>query len=232
MRAEKAKQAEIRSNFAKGASDYDAWIRKVIPDYDEMLDVTASFAARNGRAIRRAIDIGCGTGALSVKLIESHPGMELTCMDMTESMLDCAKNRMEGRANVRYVLADLYDFEFDGPYDLVVSSLALHHVVTDEDKRTIYQRILDALGPGGSFFNADLVLGSDDSMQRACMERWIEFLSRSFPRQEVDRIVQRYYTDDSPARLVDHLRWMDEVGFRGVDVIWKRYNYAVWTGRK
>ena len=131
------------------------------------------------------------------------------------------------------MLADIYDFEFDGPYDAVISSLALHHIVSDQDKKAAYQRIFDALGPGGSFFNADIVLGSDDDIQEMYMSRWKEFMYQSFAREEIDHVqVPRYLKEDSPARLVDHLRWLDEVGFGTVDVLWKYYNFAVYGGRK
>jgi tRNA (cmo5U34)-methyltransferase len=227
------KMDDIRTNFSQGASDYDARIRNIIPRYDEMLDVLVSCVPVNEGKKLKAIDVGCGTGALSEKLLNARPYVELTCLDMTENMLNLAKERMKDHRNVRYVLSDLYDFEFDGPYDLIVSSLALHHVISDEDKKAVYQRFYHALGPGGSFYNADLVLGSDDEMQQLYMKRWTEFMGRSLPRGEVDHMVlPRYRQEDSPAKLVDHLRWLSEVGFRSVDVVWKYYNFAVYGGKR
>jgi len=49
----------------------------------------------------------------------------------------------------------------------------------------------------------------------------------------VDKVqIPRYLKEDSPAVLVDHLRWLEEVGFSAVDVLWKHYNFAVYGGRK
>jgi tRNA (cmo5U34)-methyltransferase len=227
------RMAEIKSNFSEKSREYDARVTKIIPRYEEMLGVLVSCTAQQkGRKVR-AIDIGCGTGAVSRKLLESHPDVELTCLDMTEGMLDIAKQRLSGHGQVRYVLADLYDFEFDGPYDLAISSLALHHIITDRDKKAIYRKIFDALGPGGSFYNADIVLGSDDELQELYMRQWKEFMYQSFPREEIDHEqVPRYHQEDSPAKLVDHLRWLDEVGFCSVDVVWKYYNLAVYGGKR
>jgi tRNA (cmo5U34)-methyltransferase len=227
----KRKMEEVRANFTDGSREYDERIRKIIPRYDEMLSALMSCVGEEGRGLR-VIDIGCGTGAVSELLLRSHPDVELTCLDMTESMMDLAKRRLEG-LDVRFALADIYDFEFDRPYDLVVSSLALHHVVSELDKKTIYRKILDALVPGGSFFNADIVLGSDDNIQQVYMTRWKEFMYRSFSKEETDDVlVPRHYREDSPARLIDHLRWLGEVGFSTVDVVWKYYNFAVYGGRK
>ena len=233
MDEQERRMAEIRSNFSKRSREYDLWIRKVIPRYDEMLDVLVScIKVPEGRSFR-VIDIGCGTATLSEKLLASQPDVELTCLDMTEDMLDLARGRLSEHKNVRYLQFDLYDFVYDGPYDLIISSLALHHMVTDEDKRTQYRKIYQALSPGGSFYNADVVLASDRCMQELYMRKWAEFMYQGLTSEEVDgSVLPRYYSEDSPARLTDHLEWMKDAGFSVVDVVWKYYNLAVYGGKK
>jgi tRNA (cmo5U34)-methyltransferase len=227
------KMSEIRSNFSEGSNEYDARVRKVIPRYEEMLDVLVSCIDRHDQRTMRAIDLGCGTGAVSKRLLDAFPDTELTCLDMTEEMMNLAKQRLSAHEDVRYVLSDLYQFKFDGPYDVIISSLALHHIVTDRDKKMIYSRIFEALRPGGSFCNADLVLGSDDRLQSLYMRRWKEYMYQSFPQDEVDNVqIPRYEHEDSPAKLVDHLRWLNEVGFTSVDVVWKYYNFTVYAAKK
>jgi tRNA (cmo5U34)-methyltransferase len=150
MTDKERKMEEIRANFTQGSDGYDDRIRKIIPRYGEMLEALMSCIPSEGRRLR-AIDIGCGTGAVSELLFRSHPEVDLTCLDMTESMLDRARDRLKAHDNIKFVLADIYDFELDGPYDLVISSLALHHVISDRDKKAIYRKIFDALSPGGWF---------------------------------------------------------------------------------
>jgi tRNA (cmo5U34)-methyltransferase len=227
------RMAGIRSNFSEKSREYDIHVRKVIPRYEEMLDVLIScFNPQDSMKIR-AIDLGCGTGAVSKRLLDAFPQTELTCLDMTEEMMNLAKLRLSTYKRVRYVLSDLYDFEFDGPYNVVISSLALHHIVSDHDKKMIYRRIFDTLEPGGSFYNADLVLGSDDHVQYLYMKQWKEYMYQSFPREEVDNVqIPRYEQEDSPAKLIDHLQWLKEVGFAGADVVWKYYNFAIYGGMK
>ena len=224
---------KVKANFSGGSADYDDRIVKIIPRYDEMLHVLASCIPSGDGRQRRVIDIGCGTGGLSAKLLATHPDVELTCLDMTKEMLDLAKERLGGYPNVRYILSDFHDFEFDGPYDHAITSLALHHAVTDDDKKAIYRKIFDALGKGGSFYNADLVLGSDDEQQELYMRRWTEFARQGLTEDEVQNVmIPRFREEDSPAKLTDHLRWLGEVGFSSTDVIWKWYNFAVYCGRK
>jgi tRNA (cmo5U34)-methyltransferase len=225
--------AEIRSNFSEMSEEYDARVRKVIPKYDEMLTVLISCIAPQDGHRMRAIDLGCGTGAVSKRLLDKFPKTELTCLDMTERMLDLAKQRLSAQGDVRYVLSDFDHFEFDGPYDVIISSLALHHILTDQDKKRMYHKIFDALLPRGSFYNADLVQGSNDHLQDLYMNQWKDHMYKSFSRKEVDDVlIPRYEHEDSPVKLINHLRWLDEVGYRGVDIIWKYYNFAVYGGRK
>lgn len=233
MTEKERRMEEIRSRFSEGSAEYDERIRKIIPRYDEMLEALISGVRPVEGRRPRVIDIGCGTGAASALLLQAFPDAELTCLDMTERMLDLARQRLKDRGDVRFVLADIYDHEFDGPYDAVISSLALHHLIHDQDKKAAYRKIHDALRPGGSFFNADIVLGSDEDIQEMYMARWKEFQYRSFTKEEVDKVqIPRYQKEDSPARLVDHLRWLEEAGFGVVDVLWKHYNFAVYGGRK
>ena len=73
---------EVRANFASGSTGYDDRIKKIIPRYDEMLDALVSCVRPPRDRRLRIIDIGCGTGAVSARLLHSHPDIELTCLDM------------------------------------------------------------------------------------------------------------------------------------------------------
>ena len=51
--------------------------------------------------------------------------------------------------------------------------------------------------------------------------------------QEIeDKWIPKYYAEDHPAKLTDQLAWLTEIGFEGVEVIWKRCNFAVCGGLK
>ena len=47
-----------------------------------------------------------------------------------------------------------------------------------------------------------------------------------------DKWLPKYYAEDRPAKLVDQLAWLKDIGFIGVDVIWKHYNFAIYGGTK
>ena len=78
-------------------------------------------------------------------------------------MIKMAQAKLAAYPQVRYILGDFAAIE--GEYDAVISSLALHHLVTDDDKRCFYRRIYESLNPGGVFYNADVVLASGEVPQ-------------------------------------------------------------------
>jgi tRNA (cmo5U34)-methyltransferase len=121
----------------------------------------------------------------------------------------------------------------DGEYDAVISSLALHHLATDEDKKYFYRRIYTRLCPGGVFYNGDVVLASSDILQAVYMRQWRAFMRRSISDEEIEgKWIPSYEAEDRPAKLMDQLAWLGEIGFADVDVLWKDYNFAVYGGVK
>jgi tRNA (cmo5U34)-methyltransferase len=148
-------------------------------------------------------------------------------------MIAVAQAKLAHCQHVKYVVGDFGCFDSGAKYDVVVSSLALHHLVTDADKQVLYRRIYDSLNAGGVFYNADVVLGSTDFLQSVYMRRWREFMHRSVSEDEIDgKWIPQYHTEDRPAKLADQLAWLAEIGFTGVDVLWKYYNFAVYGGIK
>ena len=65
-------------------------------------------------------------------------------------MIRCSQARLGVRPEIRYVVSDFNSLEINAEYDVAVSSLALHHLATDGDKRQFYRRIYDGLHSAAS----------------------------------------------------------------------------------
>lgn len=114
-----------------------------------------------------------------------------------------------------------------------ISSLALHHLETDKATQDFYKKIYSVLSSGGVFLNADVILGSTKKLQEAYMQQWISFMGKKVSNEEIaNNWIPKYQDEDRPAKLVDQLKWLEEIGYTGVDVIWKYYNHAVHGGYK
>ncbi|MBI3726591.1 methyltransferase domain-containing protein [bacterium] len=105
------------------------------------LDLVALGAWRNGM---RVLDLGCGTGELTARLLDLSPGAEVTGVDSSESML--ARARALARPGLRFEQGRIETWEPRSPLDLVFSHAALHWV---DDHPALFARLAGFLARGG-----------------------------------------------------------------------------------
>jgi tRNA (cmo5U34)-methyltransferase len=223
----------VKRHFEEEAKQFDALILRLIPHYREMVEAMVRSIPHDEKDAIRVIDLGSGTGTVALNVLKRFPRARVTCVDFAEPMIEASKIKLSSNANVRYITGDFQRIDFGDGVDAVVSSLALHHLQTDGEKRDFYRKIFYGLQPGGCFFNADVVLGSNGQAQRFYMEKWKAFMKKSMPEGEIENVwLKKYAAEDRPAGLMDQCRWLAETGFTDVDVVWKYYNFAVYGGIK
>jgi tRNA (cmo5U34)-methyltransferase len=126
------------------------------------------------------LKLGIGTGETALRVMELHPGARLTTIDSSREMLERARTILPA-ADLR--LSRLEDSLPEGPFDLVVSALAVHHL-DSAGKRDLFQRVARVLRPAGRFVLA-----------------------------EQDAITPVDWVMDLPDRLEDQVEWLREAGF-------------------
>lgn len=227
------KSDNVKAHFEEEAAEFDELILKLIPHYHEMIDALISAIPFNKTDSIKVMDLGCGTGTITHLLKDRFQNAHVTCLDLAENMLEMAKIKLDNYSNINYITGDFYNFKFQEKYDLILSSLAIHHLCSGEDKREFYKKIYQALNPEGIFLNADVVLGSNNYLQELYLDKWREFLKQSFSTKEIEeKWVPTADKEDNPSKLIDQLEWLGEIGFKDVDIIWKYYGGAVYGGKK
>lgn len=156
--------------------------------------------------VRRILDLGTGDGRLVSLLREAHPGAAAIGLDSSEPMLDRARRRFGDDSAVELRHHDLRDpLPPAGPFDAIVSGLAIHHL-EDDRKRALFAEAHDLLAAGGVFANLDLV----EAATRELHERF---------RREIGR------PEDDPADrfapLCDQLEWLRAAGFADAECHFK-----------
>jgi trans-aconitate 2-methyltransferase len=96
------------------------------------------------RGDETVLDAGCGTGRVTAALVERLPHGRVIGVDGSPAMVEQARARLGGRADVR--VADLLELELERPVDAVLST-ATFHWIGDHDR--LFTRLLAVLKPGG-----------------------------------------------------------------------------------
>ena len=106
------------------------------------------------------LDLGAGYGALCQFLLAHFPNATALCQDGSKEMVRLGRERMarlDGR--VKFVLCDFskagWSRKLKGPFEAVVSSIAIHNVRSHEIIRAIYGETFSLVKPGGCFVNFD-----------------------------------------------------------------------------
>ncbi|MCU7730501.1 class I SAM-dependent methyltransferase [Actinoplanes sp. KI2] len=111
-----------------------------------------------------ALDVGCGSGSLAVKLAQAHPALTVTGVDSwgddwEYSSAECARNaRIEGvadRVSFQQQCGSALSFP-DASFDAVVSCMTFHEIKENADKTDGVLEALRVLRPGGTFVFLDL----------------------------------------------------------------------------
>lgn len=221
---------------------FDQGIRQLIPHYDFMLDTLVACVPTEAH---RILDLGCGTGELSLKLLQHCPNAKIVAIDYSPRMIEMAKSKLKNsqfNGRITFIQADFGDWangemkeKIGSNFDACVSSLAIHHL-TDKMKYTLITCIAKNLVEGGSFWNADPILQESEELQNIYLklrEQWT--INKGTTITEVRSQIgnsqpQGYSGQDRLATLDNHLTMLSSAGFKTVAVPWKFFGLAVFGG--
>jgi tRNA (cmo5U34)-methyltransferase len=222
----------VQSFYDQLSSQYTDLISKCVPRYGELMYNMFHYIPEDCHP-KRILDLGCGTGNLTDQILKHYPEAEIDALDLSEEILKESQKRFMARPNVRYIQADFRHMHLaPGSYDLILSSIAIHHVC-DEDKIKLYRDIFDALTPDGLFIFADQTRGITDDIYQKHIARWKEEAFKLGSTQENwDMWMEHQNQHDYHTPVNWHLRQLEAIGFQEVDVIWKNIMWAVVWARK
>ena len=127
------KSDKVKAHFEEESAEFDEIILKLIPHYKDMINALISSIPFEHDAPVKVLDLGCGTGTVTKTLKEHFKNAHVTCLDLAENMIEMAKIKLNDYNDIEYTVGDFYEYNFTAKYDVIVSSLALHLLASDED---------------------------------------------------------------------------------------------------
>lgn len=229
--------SEIRARFDKDVdrfSNLETGQREVI-DAALMMDLMTDAAATIASGATRMLDIGCGAGNNTLKMLQRINPLDCDLVDLSLPMLTRAKERVSKINNgvTRVFQEDFRAVELEREsYDIIIAAAVLHHLRDDDDWRAAFQKMFDLAAPGGSVWVSDFVSHEDGAIQRLAWDRYGSYL-RSFAGQErQEELFQIIDHEDSPRSVAFQIELFRAVGFKKVDLLHKNSCCAAFAAIK
>jgi SAM-dependent methyltransferase len=130
-----------------------------LPDREERFRVMLDMVEALVGTEPRVLDLACGTGSISDRVLRRFPGARTTGVDLDPALLTIARGYFASEERAEFVTADLTEPDWTGrlphgAYDAVLTATALHWLRTDA-LHGLYAQLAGLLRSGGVFMNAD-----------------------------------------------------------------------------
>ena len=223
----------VEQAFDQSVEYYDNWMKLALPSYDEIFSTALELIPFDSNDAINVLDLGAGTGLFSQHVFEKFPRAEFVLYDLAPKMLDVARKRFKQYPDqFEYVVTDYRNLQSSGRYDLVISSLSIHHL-TDGEKKKLFVQVQRSLKAVGVFINVDQIKGPTTDMQNLYWTNWLKKVrEKGAPEEQVQASIQRRTEYDKDALLEDQLHWLAQAGFGNVDCVYKNYFIGVFIGGK
>ena len=218
--------------FDKLATEYDAAIKRCVPRYDEMQATMVGYLPEYNQP-PRILELGAGTGALTHKVANRFPGSDICTVDLSTQSLDICARRVGEIATTEKLVADMRSLDFaDESFDIIVSSIAIHHL-TSPEKQGLFSNCYKWLRPGGIISYCDQFGAPTPEVYNANLDHWHRIaLSKGATEQEWLAWMEHQEQHDYHDTLSDQMDWLKQSGFSSIDCQWRNLLWTVLTARK
>ena len=194
-----------------------------------VLELITQAAASATPHATRLLDIGCGAGNYSLKMLQRLPELEVTLLDLSQPMLERAAQRLAPLAGGRVTALQRDIREYNpGPacFDIILAAAVFHHLRAEEEWRAVFSNCFNMLRPGGSLWISDLTEHSTPAIQRLMWQRYGRYLAELRDEAYREHVFAYIDQEDTPRPLVFQIDLLRQVGFHEVEILHKNSVFA------
>jgi tRNA (cmo5U34)-methyltransferase len=196
--------------------------------------ITQAAAACSPHA-KQILDIGCGAGNNTLKILQILNPLDCDLVDLSRPMLDRAEQRISAvnTGAVRTFTGDIRDIDLPAShYDIVLAAAVLHHLRDDNDWNSLFSKIYRLTAPGGSVWITDFVWHENRVVAQMMWERYGLYLESVGGLELREKVFDYIDKEDSPRPVSYQLDLLRKVGFSEVDVLHKNSCFAAFGAVK
>jgi tRNA (cmo5U34)-methyltransferase len=233
----KSSVAQIRARFDQDVERFSKLEtgQSATMDAPLALELVAQASARVSPQARHLLDLGCGAGNYSLKLLEALPGLDVTLIDLSRPMLDRALERVGAatRGEVRAWQGDVREIDLGKErFDVIVAAAVFHHLREEREWREVFGKCHAALRVGGCFWISDFIEHSIPEVQALMWERYGAYLVDLKGEAYRDQVFAYVGEEDTPRSVLFQCELLRASGFTAVDILHKNSCFAVFGGKK
>lgn len=234
----KSSVEEIRTRFDRDVARFSNLHtgQSATIDAPLAMEIITRAAVAATPAICRCLDIGCGAGNNTLRLLAEY-GRDIDCdlNDLSAPMLAAARERVSEntQGKVRVLEGDFRELELDaGGYDVILAAAVLHHLRDDRDWEQAFRKIHSLLRPGGSFWVTDLVSHEIPAVDEMMWRRYADYLIGQGGKAYQEEVFAYIDIEDSPRSVTYQLELLKKVGFSKVEILHKNSSFAAFGAIK
>jgi tRNA (cmo5U34)-methyltransferase len=181
------------------------------------------------------LDIGCGAGDYTLKMLSRINNLNCTLNDLSLPMLEKARERVKSATDgsVSIIQSDMRDLNLpDDHFDIILGSAVFHHLRSDKDWKFVFSKIFKMLKPGGSFWISDLISHESDAIISLFYDRYGKYLEELGGVEYRDKVFAYIAYEDTPRSINFQLDLLKEVGFKNLEILHKNACFAAFGGQK
>jgi len=200
-----------------------------------ILDVIARSAAGRVRPKGKLLDLGCGAGNFTLRVLGQVSPLDCVLVDLSQPMLERAEQRVKAvtSGSVQTIQSDMRLLSFSpSSFDLILAGQVLHHLREDVEWEGMFARFQQWLRPGGALFVADFVAYDDPGIQELMLMRYAEYLVNLGGPEYRDKVLAYCEAEDSPRSTKYQFDLLAKAGFTDFDVLHKNALFAAFYAKK
>jgi tRNA (cmo5U34)-methyltransferase len=199
------------------------------------LELITEAASRIVPAAENLLDIGCGGGNYSLKMLTKTPNLNCTLVDLSKPMLDKAFGRVSKQTvnDVESIQGDIREVKLkENHYDIILAGAVLHHLRDDRDWETTFSKLFKLLKPGGCLMISDLITQDTSILNNYTWERYGDYLEGLGGKKYRKSVLEYVEKEDSPRSMNYQLELMKKSGFRKTEILHKNMCFGAFGGIK
>ena len=234
---EKSSLTEIKERFDRDVARFSNLETGQTATIDAPLAMAliTQAAVRSTPNIKRILDVGCGAGNNTLKLLQYTAPFDCDLVDLSLSMLEKAYERISevNTGKIEIIQGDFREIDLpEQGYDIILAAAVLHHLRDDQDWESTFRKIYRLTAPGGSVWITDLVSHETEPVQFMMCERYGEYLCSVGGESYRTKVFNYIDKEDSPRPVTYQLDLLRKVGFDHIELLHKNSCFAAFGAIK